>query len=1034
MNKHLLAILLAALLLTACSSTVPDAASPPGVTAEADSPQIEDIDPAALISEILTVAAGNNNLEFIELYNAGNRAPIDLRGWSLWYMLAEGQDEKLVYRWSEHALIPPEGHYLLARAGEDVGVVADSVFEQSLAHQKGILQLRAADGTVVDSLSWGDGAATSANVMENGVSLERFPGGDAGNMYDSGDNSADFGFNPQPNPQNTDSAVTPTGANVLISVEAPHLAAPGGSYDYVISVDNQTEQDQKDLTVQFPISLDLEVVGTSADVQIQDQAAYWDLAHISDTHQIALWQIDSLAAGETVSTTITVGTPWTYFTVLAANYSVQGADGSALAFGGPVFTDIEGGVIPIGTARTILDQDLSIEGIATMYTGGLYAGTGNNKIYLADETGGIQVWIPGGAGEVNIPLGTKVRVFGANEMYRGAVEFVANTPQDVEIIEVANDDSLWPPTLVTVSEAVQDTTLPGLLTQVEGLVTRVEEFTYSYELDLMDEAGETLTLYVDKQTNMSVEMIEVGQHYRATGILETYVIDQQLYPRIQEDLERIYAPVLLLGLQAPITVVNGESFDVSLTVYNHTSEPMTDVVVSAPIPQFDFQVGTIYAHGVKDGYIITWVIPKLEADGASVVVGYQAKINTVEESLPIPGAQAVAVQWKEPAESVEHHIFLGGLVPVWAIQGAGYRSPYILNNVKTSGIVTGVFPELGGFWIQETRTDADALTSAGLFIGTEGIEAAVTPGDEVEVSGLVREASQQTQLQIRVREDVVILSQGNSLPNAVELDPPARLDESIAYYEALEGMFVQVSGPALAVAPTTKYGEYSMVLPYHEISRLWQGDTAANGLAIMVDDGSTDATPRVLADCRVTVTSLRVLCHQTCAGQSAAILSGILAARSATIATLDGDGQNDPADLPGLLALYRNAPPEVALVTGYRKHRHDSFLRRISSCVANRVRGAVLGDNTPDTGCGLKVFSRDKFLSLPRFDHMHRFLPALFQRRGEQVMSVEVSHRPRLKGQSKYGVHNRLWVGIIDMLGVRWLQRRRVQPAVSELE
>jgi len=117
MKKILLAIITSALLLTACSSTAPDAASPPAVTAEADSPQIEDIDPAALISELLTGVAGNNNLEFIELYNAGNRAPIDLRGWSLWYMLAEGQDEKLVYRWSEHALIPPQGHYLLGRAG-----------------------------------------------------------------------------------------------------------------------------------------------------------------------------------------------------------------------------------------------------------------------------------------------------------------------------------------------------------------------------------------------------------------------------------------------------------------------------------------------------------------------------------------------------------------------------------------------------------------------------------------------------------------------------------------------------------------------------------------------------------------------------------------------------------------------------------------------------------------------------------------------------------------------------------------------------
>jgi hypothetical protein len=185
MKKFLLAIITSALLLTACSSATPDAASPPAITEEAVSPQIEDIDPVALISEVLTGAVGNNNLEFIELYNAGNRAPIDLREWSVWYMLVEGQDENLVYRWSEHALIPPQGHYLLGRAGEDVGMVADTVFEQSLAHQKGILQLRAADGMVVDSLSWGDGAATSAIVMENGVSLERSPGGDAGNMNDS---------------------------------------------------------------------------------------------------------------------------------------------------------------------------------------------------------------------------------------------------------------------------------------------------------------------------------------------------------------------------------------------------------------------------------------------------------------------------------------------------------------------------------------------------------------------------------------------------------------------------------------------------------------------------------------------------------------------------------------------------------------------------------------------------------------------------------------------------------------------------------
>jgi len=844
MKKYFIATLWLSLLLTACSGAAPDETAAPETEGVTPNIEVEVIEPVALISEVQTGAVGNNNLEFIELYNAGNAAPIDLKGWSVWYMLTDGQDEDLVYRWSEHALIPPGGHYLMGRAGEDLSVVPDAVFEQPMVHPKGSLQLRATDGTVMDSLAWGSGPAAFAEgvlalAMENGVSLERFPGGEAGNMTDSDDNSDDFSLNASPNPQNSGSAVTPVGSDVLISVDAPDLALPGSAYDYIISVVNQTPHDLNDLTVQFPILLDLEIVQMAADVQIQEQAAYWDLAHLSKTHQVALWGIETLAAGETASTTITVQTPWTYFTALAANYSVQGADGSALAFGGPVYTAVEGGTIPIGTARTILNQELSIEGIATMHTGGLYAGTGNTKIYIADETGGIQVWIPGGEGQVTIPLGTRVRVFGANEMYRGAVEFVANTPQDVEVIEVASAQSLWPPNLATVSEAVLDTTLPGLLTQIEGLVTRVEEFTYSYELDLMDQDGETLTLYVDKQTNISVEIIEVGQQYRATGILETNILKQQLYPRIQADLERIYPPVMLLELDAPITVVNGEPFDVSLTVFNHTSEPMTNVVVSAPIPQFDFQVDLIHADGVKDGYSITWMIPELSPNGASVEVGYQAQVNTSQESLALPTAQAVAVEWTDPAESVEHHLFLGGLAPIWAIQGPGFRSPYILNTVKTSGIVTGVFPELGGFWIQESHTDSDPLTSAGLFIGTEGVEVVLTPGDEVEVSGLVREASQQTQLQITNPDDIVLRSQGNPLPNAVELDPPASVEESWAYYEAIEGMFVQVSGPALAVAPTTKYGEYSIVLPYHEVARLWQGDTANNGLTIMVDDGSS---------------------------------------------------------------------------------------------------------------------------------------------------------------------------------------------------
>jgi glycosyltransferase involved in cell wall biosynthesis len=205
---------------------------------------------------------------------------------------------------------------------------------------------------------------------------------------------------------------------------------------------------------------------------------------------------------------------------------------------------------------------------------------------------------------------------------------------------------------------------------------------------------------------------------------------------------------------------------------------------------------------------------------------------------------------------------------------------------------------------------------------------------------------------------------------------------------------------------------------------------------IYVDDGSTDASPDVLAGARVSYPRLRVLRHATSCGQSTAVRTGVRAARADWIATLDGDGQNDPADIPGLMAviLAPDCPPELRLVAGWRKTRRDTWLKRISSKVANAVRRAMLRDSTPDTGCGLKLFQRECFLELPYFDHMHRFLPALVLRAGGRLQSVEVHHRHRERGVSKYGLHNRLWVGIVDLFGVAWLQRRARQPVVHEVE
>ena len=203
---------------------------------------------------------------------------------------------------------------------------------------------------------------------------------------------------------------------------------------------------------------------------------------------------------------------------------------------------------------------------------------------------------------------------------------------------------------------------------------------------------------------------------------------------------------------------------------------------------------------------------------------------------------------------------------------------------------------------------------------------------------------------------------------------------------------------------------------------------------VYVDDASDDATPVELASARRRNPRLRVVTHRRTCGQSTALRSGVIAARGDWRATLDGDGQNDPADIPKLLEVARQAAAtgQTVLVAGYRKRRQDSNVKRVSSRVANAVRSRLLGDATPDTGCGLKVFARADFLTLPYFDHMHRFLPALMQRAGGSVTSVEVNHRHRQRGASKYGTLDRLAVGVVDLLGVMWLQRRARIPEANE--
>jgi dolichol-phosphate mannosyltransferase len=203
---------------------------------------------------------------------------------------------------------------------------------------------------------------------------------------------------------------------------------------------------------------------------------------------------------------------------------------------------------------------------------------------------------------------------------------------------------------------------------------------------------------------------------------------------------------------------------------------------------------------------------------------------------------------------------------------------------------------------------------------------------------------------------------------------------------------------------------------------------------IYVNDGSTDATPERLAGIMKQRGNLRRIDHAISSGQSAAVRTGVRAARGAIVATLDGDGQNDPAFLPALIAPIQTGDGRIGLVAGQRIGRKATGFKKLQSRVANSVRNAILRDGTRDTGCGLKAFRRDLFLIMPYFDGLHRFLPALVRREGYDIAYVDVIDRPRHSGVSNYGFFDRLWIGIMDLVGVWWLiRRKKPTPDASEV-
>ncbi len=808
-----------ALVLAGCFPPQPSPAAPTPTPL----PQADHV----VFSEILAGVAGNNNHDFIELYNPGPQ-PVDLQGWSLWYRLSDDEEPQLVYRWAQRAVVPPGGHYLLAHQGEDFGLVADATFETPFAPARGGLQLRTAPGQPVDSLVWGArGPATWAEGqpapgLQNGQSLERLPGGDQGNGQDTDDNAADFVVRAQPRPQNTGSPLLPRYAlPARLRLEAPAQVRPGA--EFLLTVTLEAQAPLSGVEVVLPLPAEITLTAPPAH-------AAWEEA----THTLR-WQPDGLSPATPATLALQVQAPWSYTTLVTSGAHAQ-AQGR-YAFAPPLAVAVGGGAIPIAKARELQGHEVVVEGSATMYTGGFYAGGGNVKFYVQDDTGGIQVQVFGGAGVVNIPLGARVRVRGIIGKYRGAVQIVPQAvPADIQVVAPPGEQEPQPQ-IVPLAQA-NDPALAGQLLQVEGTLANLRESSYNYTLDLVDEGGHALAVYVDKNTHITLEEFQGGDRVRITGILEERDGVLYLYPRQPSDLVRIFPPVVLLEISAPLQVQGETSFSVTLTVTNHTDQTLTGVTVQMPVPS-----GTVVA-AVHDGGRVAqgrlqWDLPALEAHGAAAQVSADLRVvRPAGDHLTLSGAQVTADQWPDPAVAPTRFVFLGATVPIWAVQGEGFRSPYTGETLTTQGVVTGVFPDLHGFWIQNPTPDANPATSEGLFVALPPlIKPPVAPGDRVEVQGTVREAWQQTSLEVANTQAIQVLGSAQATPTPVPLDPPRDPEASHAYYEALEGMLVTVPGEAIAVAPTNRYGETVVVrADRYTTPHLHRGEP--NGHAIMVDDGA----------------------------------------------------------------------------------------------------------------------------------------------------------------------------------------------------
>ncbi|MFL7813058.1 MAG: hypothetical protein AB8I40_05205, partial [Anaerolineales bacterium] len=777
-----------------------------------------------IINLVMTGAEGNNQTDFIQLYNAGTEIA-DLKGSSLWYQLKDGEDQIQLAAWDQTTLIPPLGYYALGLEGQDFDVLPDLYFNQPLVPSRGGLSLRRGD-EILDQLSWGSGPVemtegNPAPAMDPGIALARLEGPDGAGSLDSNDNLADFSLVSDVILENTGSPLNhPQGNSLRFSIDIPPLVKPGEEFQAKFKISNQTGLDLEDIQYQIDLPGNFSLEGGDPEPSLAGTTVSGSLS--------------SLLNGEEFQGALDLRAEFTFSDFELHNSYLEAGNWPLPAFAGPIYGEIGGGAIPIATARELIDKEVVVQGTSTMYVGGFYAGSGA-KFYLQDDSGGVQVYVAGAGSSLVVPLGSTVQVRGKIQVYRDSIELVPASEDQVMILQPGGEDRVPEPELVEIKAITNNPEdYPGQLVSVKGRIGRVEEFSYSYEIDLYDPAGDLVSIYLDKETGVTIEELESDQSYQITGIFELYDGNWQLYPRLQSDLVRIYDPGLYVQAEPPTTALPGESFQVSFSVTNHDSRSDQKVILRAAIdPQLE--VLEISEGGTLEGRNLIWEIPRL-GGGEEIHPGFSARILGDAEYVSFEDYTVQSSNWPEPAGGIPSYTFIGDSVPIWAIQGSGDRSPYIGAKLTTQGVVTGTFPELEGFWIQENQTDSDPATSPGLFVHTGPNLPEAAPGDLVSVTGRVREYFQQTELEISSPVLVEILGT-EAIPEPIELAPPLDDLASAVYFESLEGSLVALTDPAVVVGPTTRYGEYAVLPGESGLQRSWQNQP--HGTLIHVDDGSS---------------------------------------------------------------------------------------------------------------------------------------------------------------------------------------------------